>query len=194
VALVPTLVGKLTLGASGEVAPDWPAAASFDYVGYTLIDTALKDSEHHRDQFTLRADVLHRWSLGGFRLDGGLGYWARQGSVANKLPPSLSTPFISAPAHFFHGPRLAAAVGYPLLPGLEARAGLGVMPYVFASGEAAVQALQPLIGFEASPELAWQALPRLELALAYRYELLAASGPGYTHLEQGPTLSVQGRF
>jgi hypothetical protein len=194
VDLDPGPTPQLGLAAQADVAESFLVRGRVQVAAYTLRDAQVAGSTHDRLQLTTEAGAGYQLPAGPALLSAGVGYWARYVGVSNNMPPSLTTPFISSTSQLFHGPRLFGAaqtlLGQAWKLGLEA----GYSPVLYAQGDDAVQALRGLSGAQARASASYRLGPNMVLEGAYQFLSIGASDMGFSHLEHGPTLALEGRF
>lgn len=189
----PALVPAVGLTGRYDLDADWTTSGTFSYRDYTLQDAGAPDSRHHRDDFQLDLGAAYRFPTGAWQPFLGLGYYARQVSVASNAPPSLARPFVFAPTQFFHGPVVTGGVEGELGAGWRAELALSSRPYVFTGGHETVSSLGALFGYAARPAVSWT-WNGVEATLGYQVDYLTAYTNDFTHLKHGPVIDAAWRF
>lgn len=194
VDLTPGFVARPGLAAHYDLDEKYYLDGAFNYHEYTLADQQFPTSRHRRDEFWLTSAVgMYLPQQGALRVGGELGYHLRQVSNGNTLPPPLTTPYVTSGSHLFHGPRLGGRLEYMIDPSLRFDLSAQVMPYLLASGDAAVAATAPAFGYGLTAGVSWHVWRFVFLEGGYRFEGQSGAG-SYTMTKHGPVLGLAGRF
>lgn len=192
--MVPGAVARPGLTGHWDFDGRFYAAGAFSYHAFTLVDQQFSASQHRRDEFWLDLDGgMYLLEQGPLRVAGELGYRARQVSNGSTMPPPLTTPYVSAPDHLFHGPALGGRLEYLVDPALRFDLSARVAPYLLASGDTAVLATTPAFAYGAQAGFSWRLFSFLTLDGGYRVDGQNGAA-GYSSLVHGPTLGLAGRF